>query len=71
MRYIGRENFRETPGESSPSRRITVDLPIADAVDTAAAYSINAVFIAGSVLSSPVGLISDLGVFLTSFIPRF
>ncbi|MCJ7858667.1 hypothetical protein [Corynebacterium kalidii] len=48
-----------------------MDLPIADAVDTAAAYSINAVFIAGSVLSSPVGLLSDVGAFLTSFIPRF
>lgn len=49
----------------------TVDLPIAEAVETSGAYASNALFIAGSVLSSPVGLIGDLGSFLSSFLPRF
>ncbi|MDN5682211.1 MAG: hypothetical protein ACI38U_06615 [Corynebacterium sp.] len=48
-----------------------MDLPIAEAVETSGAYASNALFIAGSVLSSPVGLIGDLGSFLSSFLPRF
>ncbi|MEJ6548618.1 MULTISPECIES: hypothetical protein [unclassified Corynebacterium] len=47
-----------------------MDLPIADAVETSGAYASNALFIAGSMLSSPFGLIGDLGAYLTSFLPR-
>lgn len=52
-------------------RRKPVDLPIAEAVETSGAYASNALFIAGSVLSSPFGLLGDLGSFLSSFLPRF
>ncbi|MEY8566767.1 hypothetical protein [Corynebacterium sp.] len=48
-----------------------MDLPIAEAAETAGAYSLNAVFIVGSVLSSPIGLLADIGTYLTSFLPRF
>lgn len=71
MRYIGWANCRESPGAPFPPGGKTVDLPIAEAVETSGAYASNALFIAGSVLSSPVGLIGDLGSFLSSFLPRF
>lgn len=46
-----------------------MDFPVLEAVELAGAYASNALFITGSVLSSPFGLIADLGVYLTSFLP--
>lgn len=46
-----------------------MELPAFEAIELAGAYSVNALFITGSVLSSPFGLLADLGTYLTSFLP--
>lgn len=46
-----------------------MDLPIAEAIETSGAYASNAIFIVGSLLSSPFGLIGDLGTAASSLLP--